>query len=92
MTEISIITDRVAVVDAVVDSDRNTFLIAEGDLSEALGWELKPSGLCQGDTCVPVRNMESIRVGDRLDVAAVAAAVASGEELDLCEVLHKAES
>ena len=83
MTEISIITDRVAVVDAVVDSERNTFLIAEGDLSEALGWELKPSGLCQGDTCVPVRNMESIRVGDRLDVAAVAAAVGQPSVVDV---------
>ena len=83
LTEIAIITDRVAVVDALIDRDRGTFLIAPSDLSEVLGWELKPSGLCRDDTCVLVPNMDAIRVGDRLDVVAVAAAVGQPSVVDL---------
>jgi peroxiredoxin len=73
LRQITIITDRVAHVDA--DSRRGTFLVEPADLHRALGWELKPAGLCRDDTCVPVRDMDAIRVGDRLDVAAVAEAV-----------------
>ena len=43
--------------------------------SATLGWQLKPEGLCRDDICVPVRDAGSLRVGDRLDVAAVAGAL-----------------
>jgi len=29
-------------------------------LGTALGWELKPQGLCKGDVCVPVRNRNAL--------------------------------
>jgi len=83
LRQITIITDRVAQVDAEVDPGRGTFLLAPDDLHDALGWELQPSGLCRGDACVPVRDMDAVRVGDRLDLVAVAAAVGQPIVLDL---------
>ena len=44
-------------------------------LPDALGFALKPEGLCRDDTCVPVRDRSSLFSGDRLDIAAVAAAL-----------------
>lgn len=75
LRQITIITDRVAHVDAELDQVRGTFLVEPGDLHEALGWELKASGLCRGDVCVPVRDMGAVQVGGRLDLTAVADAV-----------------
>ncbi len=83
MRQITIITDRVALVGAHVDPGRGSFLIDPADLQSALGWELKPSGLCRDDTCVPVRDMEAVRVGGLLDVAAVAAAVRQPAVVDI---------
>jgi hypothetical protein len=50
-------------------------LIDPSALPAALGWELKPEGLCRGDVCVPLRNRDALFVGDLLDVAAVANAL-----------------
>jgi peroxiredoxin len=83
LRQITIITDRVAHVDAEVDPGRGAFLIDPADLLDALGWELKPSGLCRDDTCVPVRDMDAIRVGELLDVAAVAVTVRQPVVVDL---------
>ncbi len=83
MRQITIITDRVAHVDGEADPGRGTFLVDPADLHEALGWELKPSGLCRDDTCVPVRDMDAIRVRGRLDLAAVADAVRQPIVVDL---------
>ena len=81
--EITVMTDVVATVDAVADPDRGTFLVAPADLGAALGWELKPSGLCRGDICVPVRDMDALSVDGRLDLVAVAAAVRQPAVVDL---------
>ncbi len=75
MRQITIITDRVAHVDAEFDAGRGSFLVDPADLSGAVGWELKASGLCRDDTCVPVRDLDALWVGDRIDLAAVAGAV-----------------
>ncbi|HEX7443669.1 MAG TPA: redoxin domain-containing (seleno)protein, partial [Acidimicrobiales bacterium] len=75
MSDITIITDRVATVAGEADAGRGTFLVAADDLSTALGWTLKPAGLCQGDVCVPVRDPSALQVGERLDLSAVADAV-----------------
>lgn len=47
-------------------------LIDAADLEDALGWTLKPEGLCQDDTCVIVNDRAALFAGDRLDVMAVA--------------------
>jgi hypothetical protein len=53
----------------------NQLLIEPADLPNALGWELKPEGLCRDNICVPVRDRSALLAGGQLDVAAVAAAL-----------------
>ena len=67
-------------VDATVDGGR--VLLAPADLPSALGWELKPEGLCQGDRCVPVRDRDALLDGDRIDAVAVAELLGSRTMLD----------
>jgi len=83
MSAITIITDRVATVDGEADAGRGTFLIAADDLTAALGWTLKPAGLCRDDVCVPVRDPAALQVGEQLDLSAVAQAVAQPSVVDL---------
>jgi hypothetical protein len=69
----TIISDEVRTVDATVADER--LLVSPEHLSAALGWELKPEGLCRGDTCVPVRDTAALFVDGQLDLGAVAAAL-----------------
>jgi peroxiredoxin len=48
---LTLITDGVYDVEAEVDGNR--VWVAAPDLRDAAGWELRPAGLCRGDTCVP---------------------------------------
>lgn len=41
-------------------------------VERALGWQLKPEGLCRGDTCVPVRDRAALVDADGIDLAALA--------------------
>jgi hypothetical protein len=75
VSQITIIDTGSRQVEAGIDAERGTFLVEVDQLPEALGWELKPSGLCQGTTCVPVLDAGSLTVGDRVDVTAVARAL-----------------
>jgi hypothetical protein len=74
-TPITIIDTVSRSVEATPDADRNTFLIEAAQLPAALGWEIKPSGLCKDDTCVPLRDVDALWVDDRLDLRAVSAAL-----------------
>jgi thiol-disulfide isomerase/thioredoxin len=47
---------------ATVPSDG--LLLSAAALQEATGWELKPQGLCQGDTCVPAALTEPVSLTD----------------------------
>lgn len=59
--------------------------IAPDALGSALGWELKPEGLCRGEVCVPVRDRAAL-VGDRgLDLGAFAEALGRPLALDADE-------
>jgi peroxiredoxin len=83
MTQITIIDADVRTVEATVDVGRGTFLIDAARLPGALGWELKPHGLCRENTCVPVADGEGLWVGDQLDLAQIAAALGRPVVIDL---------
>jgi hypothetical protein len=50
-------------------------LVDSSDLPAALGWELKPEGLCRDDVCVPVRDQRALFTDERLDLERVAEAL-----------------
>jgi peroxiredoxin len=75
VAQITIIGEDVRLVEAVPDVRGETFLIEADHLPEAMGWELKPSGLCRQGTCVPIDDVATVMNGDRLDVVAVAGAL-----------------
>ena len=83
MRQTTIITDRVTHVDAVADEARGSYLVDPTDLPDVLGWTLTPNGLCRGDVCVAVPDADAVRVGDRVDLSAVAAAVGRPTVVDL---------
>src|SRR5436309_12850495 len=61
---------RPGTVQAVVDGD--AIRISTGALAQALGWELKPEGLCRAGTCVPVRDRAALVHEDGIDLGALA--------------------
>jgi hypothetical protein len=63
----------------------DSVLIARDALRRALGWELKPEGLCKGDLCVPVRNPAELAGQDGIDLAAFARALGRPLALDTAE-------
>ena len=83
MSEMTIITDRVVSVEGRADHGRGSILVDPADLVGALGWELKPAGLCRGDRCVPVREVDAVQVGGSVDLSAVADAVDLPAVVDL---------
>jgi hypothetical protein len=70
---VTVITDEPRSTPA--DVADGTVLIAPADLSAAIGWTLKPEGLCRADVCVPVRDRDALFAGEQLDLARVAEAL-----------------
>jgi hypothetical protein len=58
-------------VDARIDGDR--ILVSPADLERALGWTLKPQGLCQGETCMPLGPSSGVVRDGSIDLDAFAA-------------------
>lgn len=74
---------QVSRVGARIDRDR--VLIAKADVARHLGWERKPEGLCQGDTCIPVSPAANLDSGDDVDLAVLASALRRPLALDVDE-------
>ena len=81
MPNVTIIADDTNTVDAEIADGR--VLVEPDQLPGALGWTLKPEGLCRDDVCVPVRHRDSLFHDDRLDVAAVADALGRPAVVDV---------
>ncbi|HEY1988600.1 MAG TPA: TlpA disulfide reductase family protein [Acidimicrobiales bacterium] len=75
MSRITVISYAATTVEGFVDPARGTVLVDPEELPAALGWELKPAGLCREDTCVPVADPSQLLVDGRVDLMAVAAAL-----------------
>ena len=73
MTTITILGDEVATASGEWVDGRP--LVEPGALSAAIGWTLKPEGLCRDDMCVPVRDRSAIEVGNKVDLAVAATAL-----------------
>jgi hypothetical protein len=73
---------RERIMATIIDGDGERQITAEvvgdrlrvpaAELEPALGWELKPEGLCRGDVCVPLGNRPGVVVGGSVDVGAFA--------------------
>ena len=73
MVRVTVVSDEVRVVEAVVADGR--ILVDRDALDAALGWQLKPEGLCRDDVCIPVRDAAALVVDERVDLSAVAGAL-----------------
>ncbi len=73
MSTITVLADETGEVAGRIDGGRA--VIDASALPSAVGWTLKPEGLCRDDVCVPVADRSAIEAGDGLDLAAVAAAL-----------------
>ena len=73
MTTITVLGDEVATASGEWAEGRP--LVEPDALSAAIGWTLKPEGLCRDDMCVPVRERGAIEVGDKVDLAVAADAL-----------------
>jgi peroxiredoxin len=77
---VTIVSDETTEVAGDVVDGR--VLLAADALPDALGWTLKPEGLCRGDTCVPVHDRDALFVGEQLDLVAVADALSRPAVVD----------
>jgi len=59
--------------------------LAPQEVRDRLGWELKPEGLCRGDTCIPVRDVEGLAGEAGIDLGALAGALGRPLALDVEE-------
>jgi hypothetical protein len=74
MTNVTVIDETArSVPGGVTAGGRVT--VAPEHLADAIGWQLKPEGLCRDDVCVPVRDRDALSAGDGIDLAAVATAL-----------------
>ena len=72
-----------AEVDARISGER--VALDPASLERALGWKLRPEGLCRGSVCVPVRDRAALLAGDGIDLAGFAAALGRPLALDAAE-------
>jgi hypothetical protein len=71
MANLTVISDDgTATVEAMVDGGR--VLVAASDVADAIGWQLKPEGLCRDDVCVPVLGRLLAGEDGRIDLVAAA--------------------
>ena len=70
-------------VDATVTADG--IRLSPAAVRDALGWELKPQGLCKDDTCIPVPPSAALVRDGAIDLAALAELLGRPLALDAAE-------
>ena len=84
MADFALIDDgRTLEVPAQIETGR--VRIAADAVRATLGWELKPQGLCHGDTCIPVRPEHGVLHPDGIDLGALAELLRRPLALDVDE-------
>jgi len=74
---------RVVEVDARITA--NGVRLQPAAVASALGWELKPEGLCRGGLCIPVRDRQRLVDGDGIELGALAQLIERPLALDVDE-------
>ena len=73
-------------IDVALRRDGERLLIAPDALRDALGWELKPEGLCRGDVCVPTQlHPDLVDAQGDIDIAVFAQAMGRASASDAAE-------
>lgn len=85
MAERLTLIDDGRVVELPARSAGERVRIAAADLRAALGWELKPEGLCRGPVCVPVPERSALVHDDGIDLAELARLLDRPLALDAAE-------
>jgi hypothetical protein len=67
------IIDEVRAATVRATRQRDTVRLAPDALRTALGWELKPQGLCKDDQCIPVGRRAELVTDDGVELTALAA-------------------
>jgi len=75
--------DRALPLRASLDGD--TVRVEPDVLRDCTGWELKPEGLCQGDSCVPVRDRALLAGARGVDLAVFARVLDRPLAIDVAE-------
>jgi len=65
--------------------DHGRVRLSADALRTALGWELKPQGLCKDERCIPLRGRKDLATDAGVDLAAVAELLSRPLALDLDE-------
>lgn len=73
MAEITVLAESGRTVEGRWRGDRAT--VPATALPAAIGWELKPEGLCRADVCVPVADRAALEVDGMYDLVRVAEAL-----------------
>ena len=71
---------RAAAVEARVAGD--AIRLSPEAVSSALGWELKPEGVCKGPVCIPIPLGSAVVTGDGVDLGALASLLQRAVALD----------
>jgi hypothetical protein len=71
MPAVTVLTEEgTSVVEGVWSGDH--LMVHRSEIPTAIGWELKPQGLCRGDMCVPLVNIDEVERGGGYDLNAIA--------------------
>jgi len=66
------VVDGDRVVEVLGDARADTVLLDPAMLEPAVGWTLRPEGLCRGNVCVQVQEPDALHVDEAISLRAVA--------------------